>query len=62
MKQKTFNQVSCLIFLLVAVLHVLRLFLGWSANMGGWEIPMWISIFGAIVAAFLAWSAYKMEK
>lgn len=62
MKQKNYNQLTCLIFLLVAVFHILRLFLGWSVNVAGWEVPMWLSIGGALVAAFFAWSAYKLEK
>ena len=62
MKQKTYNQVTCAVFLLVLVFHILRLFLGWSLNVGGWEVPMWLSIGGTLVAAFLAWSAYKFEK
>ena len=62
MKQKTYNQVTCLLFLVVGAFHILRLFLGWSVNVGGWVFPMWLSIVGAVIAGFLAWSAYKLEK
>ena len=62
MKQKTYNQVTCLLFLLVGSFHILRLFLGWSVNVGGWVVPMWLSIVGEVAAGFLAWTAYKLEK
>jgi hypothetical protein len=62
LKQRTFNQVACLIFLAVAIFHVLRIFLGWDVNIGGWEPPMWLSGVGAVVAGLLAWSAYKLTK
>ena len=62
MKQKTYNQVTCLIFLAIAVLHGLRLLFWWNANIGGWEIPVWVSFFGLAAGAFLGWSAYKLEK
>lgn len=62
MKQKTYNQLTCVIFLVLTGMHILRLVLGWSANIGGWEIPMWFSVAGITVGAFLAWNAYKLEK
>ena len=32
MKQKTYNQVTCTIFLIITILHVLRLLFGLNAN------------------------------
>ncbi|MBI2639034.1 hypothetical protein HYW83_05595 [Candidatus Peregrinibacteria bacterium] len=46
--------VSGVIFAAVAVLHVLRLFYGWAAQIGGWDVPMWFSGVGLVVAALLA--------
>lgn len=62
MKQKTYNQLTCVIFLVITGLHILRLVLGWSANIAGWEVPMWLSVVAIAAGAFLAWSAYKLEK
>ena len=62
MKQKTYNQVTCTIFLIITILHILRLLFGWNANIAGWEVPMWLSVLGVAAGAFLAWSAYKLEK
>lgn len=51
--------VIAVIFFLIAALHVLRIFLGWEAIIGGWVVPMWLS-WGALVASiFLVWSALR---
>jgi hypothetical protein len=50
MDQKTFALVAGVIFALVALLHVLRLFMGWPAMIGSWSVPMWLSWVGLVVA------------
>jgi hypothetical protein len=45
MNQKTFSLATGLIFLLIAVLHVLRLAFKWEAVLNGWAVPMWVSSF-----------------
>ncbi len=62
MKQKIYNQVTCTIFIIITLMHVLRLVLGWSANIAGWEVPMWFSVVAVVAGSFLAWSAFKLEK
>lgn len=62
MKQKTFFQVSGLIFTTVAVLHLMRLLLGWEVVMGNYVIPMWASYLALPLAAYLAYSAYKLMR
>lgn len=39
MSQKTFSLVAGLIFLVVAVLHILRLAMGWHVVIAAWTIP-----------------------
>ena len=62
MTQRTFNTAAGTIFLLVAILHALRLFFGWHASIGGWIVPMWASWAGVVVAGFLAYSAFGQKK
>jgi hypothetical protein len=62
MKQKMYNKVTGLIFAVVAVVHVLRVLQNWPVNLGGMEVPMVGSYVGAVVAGFLAYSAYKLMK
>jgi hypothetical protein len=54
MSKNTFCLVAALIFALVALLHLLRLYLGWPVLIGGWSVPMWVSWLGLVVTAALS--------
>lgn len=62
MDKKTFNGVAGVIFLLIAVLHALRMLYGWDAAIGGWAVPMWFSWAGVVIAGYLAWSAFRLKR
>ena len=51
---KPFTTIGVVIFALVALLHLLRLCLGWMVTLDGAVIPMWVSIPGFVVPATLA--------
>ena len=59
MSQKTFSLVVGLIFLLIAVMHGLRLALRWEAVVNGWSVPMWVSALALLIAAYLAFEGLK---
>ncbi|MBI2108762.1 MAG: hypothetical protein HYT93_01090 [Parcubacteria group bacterium] len=50
--------VSSVIFLVIFVLHGLRLFLGWDVMLGGWEMPMWTSWIVLVLAGYLSYSGF----
>ena len=54
MGQKNFSFVVGLVFLLIAVIHALRLALRWEAVVNGWSVPMWVSALALLIAAYLA--------
>jgi hypothetical protein len=62
MPQKIYVVVSGLIFDLVFLLHLLRIIVGWRAEIGEFEVPMWISWVSLAVAGYLALSAYRLLK
>ena len=62
MTQRTFNLAAGTIFLLIAILHALRLLFGWHASIGSWIVPMWVSWAGVALAGFLAYSAVGQKK
>ena len=62
MNQKTFVRTAGVVFSLVAVLHALRLLLGWDAVIGGWSVPMWLSWLALAVAGYLAYTAFNVHK
>ena len=61
MNQKTFVATAGVVFSLVAVLHALRLLLGWEAMIGGWHVPMWLSWLALALAGYLAYTAFRMK-
>ena len=60
MRQKTFSLVVGLVFLLIAVMHVLRLALKWEVVLNDWSVPMWVSWLALVVAGFLAFEGLKL--
>ncbi len=51
---KPFTLIAALVFGLVALLQMLRLFLGWPVVVNGFAIPLWASAVACLVAAVLA--------
>ena len=62
MNQKTFTFLAGLVFSLIAVLHVLRLLLGWKAAIGGWDIPLWLSWIATVLFGSLAYVAFTLRR
>jgi len=62
MNHKTYFKVTSLIFLIIAVLHLLRAVYGWEAVINGYTIPVWASWVAVLVAGFLAFRGYQMSK
>jgi hypothetical protein len=62
MPQRIYFVVSGLIFDLVFLLHLLRIIFGWRAEIGEFEVPMWISWVSLAMAGYLAVSAYRLLK
>ena len=52
--KKPFTMIAVGVFGMVALLHVLRLALGWEVIFQGTAIPMWMSGLGVVVAGGLA--------
>ena len=61
---KPFPTTTLVILALVAVVHALRLLMGWSVTIGGSNIPVWVSVVAFVVAAGLAvglWRSVKLS-
>jgi len=54
MKTKAYLIVSTIIFALVAVAHLVRFVLGWSAQIGTWDVPLWVSMPAVLLSASFA--------
>jgi hypothetical protein len=55
MDQKTFSVTAGVIFALVALVHLVRIYFGWPIAISSWSVPMWASWLALIVAAGLAY-------
>lgn len=62
MKQNEYIRITGLIFAVIAVLHIVRLFTGWEVEIDDFEIPVWGSAVGAVIAGYLAWTSQKLKK
>jgi hypothetical protein len=62
MSQKTFSRVAGLIFLLVAIMHALRLAFRWEVVLNGWSVPLWVSGVALVVAGFLASEGFRHSR
>jgi len=62
MDQKRFNMVAGVIFAAVALLHALRILMGWPVVIGGWTVPMWVSGIGLVVAGGLGYFALSLVR
>ncbi len=56
---KPFTAIAVVVFSLVALVHLLRLFFGWEVNAIGYAIPVWWSGPGLIVAGGLALMVWR---
>lgn len=59
LSQKTFFQLTAAIFLILSLMHVLRLFFDLEASIAGWNVPLGVSIVAAILGGYLGYNALK---
>ena len=62
MSEKTFAAIAATIFGLVALVHLLRLVMGWSIVIEAWTVPMWLSWIGLVVAGALSYFGARLAR
>jgi hypothetical protein len=62
MSEKTFVAIAAVIFGIVALLHLLRLVMGWSIVIENWTVPMWFSWIGLVVAGALSYFGTRLVR
>jgi hypothetical protein len=55
MDQKTFAVLAGVIFAIVVLFHLLRIYMGWPVVIGDWAVPMWVSWIALVVAGGLSY-------
>lgn len=60
---KSYLAISVIIFLVVAVVHLVRLALGWQVQVGPNDVPMSVSWIGLLVSAILTvWGVVLLRR
>jgi hypothetical protein len=59
MGRKTYCLVAGIIFTLVMVFHLVRVFADWPVIIGDWSVPKWVSWVALIVAGGLALFGFR---
>ena len=62
MDQKTFSLVAGVIFAMVALFHLMRIFAEWTVIIRDWSIPMWVSWIALVVAGGLALLGLRLSE
>lgn len=61
MNQRSYNIVTAVLFLIIAVLHLLRVILGWPARIGSVDIPVWASWLALVITGGLAYCGFRLR-
>ena len=59
---KPFTKIAMIVFSIICAFHILRLIMGWEAEMDHMAIPMWMSGVGALFSGLLAVMLWKENK
>ncbi len=62
-RERTYLTIAGVIFALVTLLHLARLFTGAVIlDIFGWDVPLWLSWFGVVIAAYLSYMSFSFAK
>ncbi|MGH7228325.1 MAG: hypothetical protein ACREIH_03835 [Nitrospiraceae bacterium] len=59
---KPFTTLAIAIFTIVAMVHLLRILMGWEVIIQGAVVPMWASHLGLIIAGGLAFMLWRESR
>lgn len=59
---RNYHLIVSILFLIIAILHIVRAVQGWAVTVGPIEIEMWVSYLAAFVALLLAYHGLKRIK
>ena len=62
MNQKTFSRITGIVFLIIVVLHAVRIVYGWDAVIAGWSVPLWLSGVSVVLSAYLAFHGLTLGR
>jgi hypothetical protein len=61
LNQRSYNAVTATLFLVIALLHLLRIVFGWPAQIGNLNMPQWLSWAALVVSGALGWFGFRLS-
>jgi hypothetical protein len=61
MSQRSFSLIVGVVFLLIALGHLVRVVLGATLVVAGVSVPMWPSVLAVIVMGYLAYEGFQLS-
>jgi hypothetical protein len=58
-RERAYLFAAGVLFAIVAVAHLMRLFASASLNLGGFEVPLWLSWVGVAVTGYLSYASFR---
>jgi len=62
MKSKQVAKISAIVFLVIAIMQIIRVVLGWPAIIADFQVPIFVSLIAIVVAGYLAYENWKMAR
>lgn len=62
MNRRTYATVTATLFLVVGIVHLLRIIFGWPVEIAGWSVPFWASWLAVFVAGALAYFGFTQNR
>jgi len=63
MEKKNLFLLSAVVFGIVSLTHLLRIVLGWSIVVNGWNaVPVWLSWLAFVLTGYLSYSFFNLKK
>ena len=62
MQQKSYLFLVSLLFLVISLIHLMRIAYGWEAVIGGVSIPLWPSYVAVAISGYLASIGFRLSR
>ncbi|NCN52661.1 hypothetical protein GW943_02520 [Candidatus Parcubacteria bacterium] len=60
LRERTYLFIAGIVFAIVAIAHLFRIFVGADLIIGGWDAPLWLSWLGTAVTTYLAYMSLRL--
>jgi hypothetical protein len=62
MTSKSYLTVTCFLFLVFAIVHLIRLLFAWPVQIDAWTIPVWVSWLPFVGAALMSIWGFRLAR